>query len=517
MSAPHATRSSQPITTKGLGWHFTSPRKPQNKKKSSNTLPIPGQAFKWQKLLNELNDLLEARTSEPLLSGIAEAVSPLLQPEELLESSPTELEDISFIDDNQPCSATAEWTRTSCHTTSSISMYAGWKALIPIIIDPFLKYTAATLGQPLVTLGSRLHSCTSQCLEQKLTSILCVVSIDVLSCDCSSLPQTLISHGLFPTAPTQPRMAVSIELLSFYQALFQCSCDAINALAAALSTYYMKRGFRVTNHQGIAVREPFWRGLSQTAQWYNILQVELEKRVDNVIQQCRHLVKPSIEPLMDPSSSLSSPAAQQDSQVDAIGRCIDRARQHPAKSPQSSVPDEAIDQCEDSYKAVDGQKRKAAMDNFDNTGLMALICQHDIPLFFANIDTPGEQQKYSVSLISHLFSLLPQQANVVVLYDVGCVLSRSLSWFNILDQSIMARLRFATTAMHAYGHEWACQLVYNPCLASGLGLSDGEGTERLWSRFIKIIGIEWVLSCRRRIWLLDHHAAVIGHEMRCDL
>ena len=37
---------------------------------------------------------------------------------------------------------------------------------------------------------------------------------------------------------------------------------------------------------------------------------------------------------------------------------------------------------------------------------------------------------------------------------------------------------------HAYGHEWPCQLVYNPCLVPGLGLSDGEGTERLWSRLV---------------------------------
>ena len=40
---------------------------------------------------------------------------------------------------------------------------------------------------------------------------------------------------------------------------------------------------------------------------------------------------------------------------------------------------------------------------------------------------PGEQQKYSITLIDHLFSLLPSQANVVVLYDVGCVLDWSLS------------------------------------------------------------------------------------------
>ena len=56
-------------------------------------------------------------------------------------------------------------------------------------------------------------------------------------------------HGLFPTALAQPRMAVSVKLLSFYRALFERSCDAVNALAAALSTYYTRRGFCVTNHK----------------------------------------------------------------------------------------------------------------------------------------------------------------------------------------------------------------------------------------------------------------------------
>ena len=44
--------------------------------------------------------------------------------------------------------------------------------------------------------------------------------------------------------------------------------------------------------------------------------------------------------------------------------------------------------------------------------------------------------------------------------------------------------------MHTYGHKWACQLVYNLCIIEGLGLTDGEGTERLWSCFIKLISIE---------------------------
>ncbi|KAF9465526.1 hypothetical protein BDZ94DRAFT_1127315, partial [Collybia nuda] len=57
----------------------------------------------------------------------------------------------------------------------------------------------------------------------------------------------LVKNGLFPTAPTSPRMAVSIFLLDFYTALFECSCDAINALAGALNTFYKRRGFVPVN------------------------------------------------------------------------------------------------------------------------------------------------------------------------------------------------------------------------------------------------------------------------------
>lgn len=115
-------------------------------------------------------------------------------------------------------------------------------------------------------------------------------------------------------------------------------------------------------------------------------------------------------------------------QVDNVGRHIlSQRKRAPRICTSLVVPDEAIDQCEHSYEAADGKKQKAAMDSFDDTGVMALICRHDIPLFFANIDSPGEQQKYAVALIEHLFTLLPQEATVITLYDVGCVLSRSLS------------------------------------------------------------------------------------------
>jgi hypothetical protein len=68
----------------------------------------------------------------------------------------------------------------------------------------------------------------------------------------------------------------------------------------------------------------------------------------------------------------------------------------------------------------------------DNTRIMALVCRHDIPLFLVNIDTPGEQQKYVVTLIEHLFTLLPSNATVAVLYDVACVLDRSLPLVGVI-------------------------------------------------------------------------------------
>lgn len=111
--------------------------------------------------------------------------------------------------------------------------------------------------------------------------------------------------------------------------------------------------------------------------------------------------------------------------VDAAGRRIEKARKRTPNVYKSPVPDTAVDQCEDSHTAASANKAQTG-EPFDDKGMGALVCRHDIPLFFVNIDTPGEQQKYAVALIDHVFSLLPLNASVVILYDIGCVLDRSV-------------------------------------------------------------------------------------------
>ena len=115
----------------------------------------------------------------------------------------------------------------------------------------------------------------------------------------------------------------------------------------------------------------------------------------------------------------------------------------PPRSYNRQVHDDAIDDCEKAYVAADGTKQKAHAIIFDDKGVMAIVCRHDIPLFFANIDTPGEQQKYAIALIEHVFAFLPANATVALLYDVGCTLDRSLNLVCAMPPSLsIIRLSF---------------------------------------------------------------------------
>lgn len=132
-------------------------------------------------------------------------------------------------------------------------------------------------------------------------------------------------------------------------------------------------------------------------------------------------------------------------QVDAMGDHISSVRKKPAKARTIVVPDEAVDECEDGHIAGTGSNVKTDSSRYDDTGTMALVCRHDIPILLANIDTPGEQQKYAASILKQLFSMLPEAATVAVFYDIGCVFDRSLQLvcpFSLVICAETQRIRF---------------------------------------------------------------------------
>lgn len=148
--------------------------------------------------------------------------------------------------------------------------------------------------------------------------------------------------------------------------------------------------------------------------------------------------------------------------------------------PGMKVPRSALDGCNDSFKAADENRTKASTKFFADTGVMALLCRHDRVLFLANMKTAGERQYFAVALLIKLFKSLPKGATVGVMYDIACQLERSCRKWGIIPD-FLARISWAVSVFHAYGHQWACQVVYHPRKREGFGLSDGEGCERLWS------------------------------------
>ncbi|KAH6901163.1 hypothetical protein BKA70DRAFT_1062794, partial [Coprinopsis sp. MPI-PUGE-AT-0042] len=356
--------------------------------------------------------------------------------------------------------------------------------------------------------------------------------VTVAICKCHSLPQILVKHSLFPTAPHQPRTALGIEVLEFFRALFERSSEATQALAHALNTYYARRGFYLYNRDDENTIEPFRRGLGYAIQWFDMVLVEVEHQKQAALLRSLDFVKaqrnaataqelptytaPTNPPPEDPpGDGQPHPAKDQaptlglppsnnglspgecarilqelcpsgadihvsidgnfnhrhdraagdcpefhqsrhllsKEEVDLRGSHIEKARaagKKPKRKRKFEGLDEAIDACEEAHESGSGSKVKTSLDKFDDGGVMGMVCRHDRPLFLANIDTPGEQQKFGVALIEHLFQYLPRHATVVAAYNIGCVLDRSRELYDIYTEGVSERLGFVTTAMHAY-------------------------------------------------------------------
>ncbi|KAF7372519.1 hypothetical protein MVEN_00113800 [Mycena venus] len=183
--------------------------------------------------------------------------------------------------------------------------------------------------------------------------------------------------------------------------------------------------------------------------------------------------------------------------VDALAQKINNTRKRPANKAKPFMPQE---------------KRKANLKRYDASGVFVMTCHHGQVIFLCNVDTPGEQQQYIITMLEEVFSMLPPHATVLQAYDVGCVTDHSLNLSNrcasgfktVFPATICEWISFVINGMHAYGDHWACQLVYSPRFRPGMGLADHEGVKRFWLRIRNLIPLtrgQW------HIWMIDQYAA----------
>ncbi|KAF8325443.1 uncharacterized protein EI90DRAFT_2932302, partial [Cantharellus anzutake] len=107
--------------------------------------------------------------------------------------------------------------------------------------------------------------------------------------------------------------------------------------------------------------------------------------------------------------------------------------------------------------------------------------------------TPGEQQHFSIAMLLALSRQLPSNATIGLMYDVGCVLDRSIAKYNLIPE-ITPRLSIAVSVFHAYAHQFCCQIAFHPWKQNGFRKSNREGNERLWSLIVDTIVPERIMS-----------------------
>ncbi|KAF8217936.1 hypothetical protein K438DRAFT_1557186 [Mycena galopus ATCC 62051] len=160
---------------------------------------------------------------------------------------------------------------------------------------------------------------------------------------------------------------------------------------------------------------------------------------------------------------------------------IANARKKPTAQFRPAVPQDTIDMCQQSWEPPMTKSRRWVFGISMPAGFL-LACCHSQVIFLCDIDTPSEQQHYIVAMLEELNSLLPPQATIMEGYNVGCVTDHSFNLYLILIEGLHPRVSFIISAMHVFGHQSVCQMVYSSCLHRGVSLTDLEGVERFWSR-----------------------------------
>ncbi|KAJ7234330.1 hypothetical protein C8J57DRAFT_1249271 [Mycena rebaudengoi] len=167
-----------------------------------------------------------------------------------------------------------------------------------------------------------------------------------------------------------------------------------------------------------------------------------------------------------------------------------------------NLPRSVLDACQSSFKAADEKREKASTQFFEDTGVMALLCRHDRVLWLVNMHSAGEKQFNVLVLLETLFQHLPLDITVGALYDIVCSLERSCRLWGFLDR-YLDRLSFAVSVFHAFGHEWACQLLYHPRKRVGFGFTNREGCERFWHSISHLIAHLRICGYHNRLYTLD--------------
>ncbi|KAF7371589.1 CxC1 domain-containing protein [Mycena venus] len=326
LSGPkQSRRANHTASRSGFGAHFTSPVKHGDTRKKAVPLPL-GHAMR----LADARSRLKARLNkEPAPSTRFDASPPPVDPS--LDSQPNRDEEwvdeqAQWVDEQAPRIA-PDPPPPPANAASCRRVADSWEELLPRLESSYADYYRSTHAQQRPVAPALVeHECTVGCTKQIKKVVKClyplyVLNVQIVTCECMPIAVLLVQHGVFPASPKRPRIGVSIDVLDLYRAMFERSCDAITALAAALHTVYDRRGFTVVSDRNPLdrVADPFRGSLTQAVQWSTNLHHRIARRLSDVLSAAEQALFPSapaallgLEPTTTSTASVSPAGRRSD-------------------------------------------------------------------------------------------------------------------------------------------------------------------------------------------------------------
>ncbi|KAI6143416.1 hypothetical protein BKA82DRAFT_4331278 [Pisolithus tinctorius] len=385
--------------------------------------------------------------------------------------------------------------------------------VIPSLLQPYLAYRRLSnhFRNPV---DYELPTCG--CHQTRKLRVICIdFNVDLAVCPCAPAALQLLWMGYFPCAPLGPTLAVSLQLLSFVRQLFMRIPPNTSAWCESLEAYLAAMGYKVdTKRCPLCFGGQSWQNNNSE---HGFSDVDAIVCIDACFTQKRRSRHPD-----DPVNPTATVFLSQED-ICAMEHEVNELRKSKSSTQRRSgqalkknylgdgedefeegmrITMSVLKGCNESFTAADERHQKASTQFFSDTGVMALLCRHDRVIYLANMTSAGERQHYALALIKSLFGHLPDNFRIGLLYDIGCQLEQSCRKWGFL-KSFLPRISFAISVFHAFGHQWACQLIYHPRKCEGFGLSDGEGCECFWSSIKGLIPSLHVSGYHQRLFVID--------------
>ncbi|XP_052086482.1 uncharacterized protein LOC127723773 [Mytilus californianus] len=333
-------------------------------------------------------------------------------------------------------------------------------------------------------------------------------------CACEEEAVTLLQYDLWPSSPKHPRLAFHIDLLRWLNGLLlECQvsakgfCEALKARQPKLCKFLVtKEGKEIYK---LLINET----IHQFRQFLYCMDYPTDADLDNGCScpacfQCETKIfcfDADFQLVRKTSSGQQwlSPKHQERFFLD----------QKEVDSFMCTYNNSPVDNDCSDFQAGSNIRSKAKNKKLSETAVFGATCRHDYPQKFFSLKH-GERLGYAVYLIKLLLNENNEQ-KMHVSYDIACLLKKHLQKNG--HEDILKKVSFSIPIFHCYGHGVPCQILYGPRRTKNLGLTDGEGIERLWSYLGKFSSITKEMSPENRTDLLTDGLIYYGQKIKDKL